>query len=188
MTTSPPERTPRSRFRAREFRSALKAFVRAGGDLETLARKTQIDREDLDRLLRGKFHWLSAGAAQALSNRIRVPVTVEYERLVFGTIPIEVVLPYVEEIVAEYGQQRAEGILGLAPRRIHGLRSQGSVTPEVAEKIVCAAEGPWALYDNPVLRRYWFASLPGDTLTMRSQKAGKARRRERREARRLVAA
>jgi hypothetical protein len=62
------------------------------------------------------------------------------------------------------------------------------VTPEVTDQIVSAAAGPTALYDDPVLRRFWFASLPGDTLVMRSQKVSKEQSRRRREARRLVAA
>lgn len=115
-------------------------------------------------------------------------MVVEHPELSVGTIPIEAVMPYVDEVVAEYGQQRAEGVLGLAPRRIHSLREQGSVTPEIADQIVSAAASPMALYDDPVLRRFWFASLPSDTLRLRARETTVERSRKKPKARRLVAA
>ena len=44
--------------------------------------------------------------------------------------------PYLDEAVQAHGITNAQGVIGVAVRRIFGLRSQDAMTPEVAERIV----------------------------------------------------
>jgi hypothetical protein len=99
-----------------------------------------------------------------------------------------VVLPYLDQVVKEHGVTNAGHVVGIGARRIVCLRGQVAVTPEVADRVVIAAAGPIAWYDDPTLRRFWFASLPSDTLYCRAHKRAHARAAERRQARELVVA
>jgi len=166
----------------------VKAYVRAGGELAWLARRTGIDVEDLDGLLRGRFHWLAPSAARALSDQIRVPVVTEYPELVLATIPTCVIRPYIDEVIEKHGVARSEGVIGIGQRRMFALRQQPSVTPEFAERIILATAGPSAFFDDANLRRYWWSSLPSATLNVRRQKLVRQRERRQAAARQLVAA
>jgi hypothetical protein len=166
----------------------VKAFVRAGGSLTWLAKKTGIEREDLEGLLDGKFHWLSAGAARALEAHVRVPASVEYAQLVLGSIPIEALRPYLDEVIREHGATNAGGAVGMTARRIHAIGEQEAVTTEIAERIVLGTAGPAAFSDDALLRRFWWTALPSATLFGSHYKRSHERAKRVRAARELVAA
>jgi hypothetical protein len=92
-----------------------------------------------------------------------------------GTIPVTILLRYVDQIVEKHGVTNAEYIVGVAARRIFGVRGQTSVTPQIAERIVIAGRWSGSLVRRPGLRRFWFACLPSDTLNVNAGKASQAR-------------
>ncbi len=113
---------------------------------------------------------------------------VEYPELAGATIPVSVIQPYLDRVVEQHGMTNAGPFVGIAARRVLGMRDQLAVTPEVADRIVIASAGATAWHDDPLLRRFWWASLPGYTLYLRSHKRNHERARQRREARELVSA
>ena len=153
--------------------------------MRELARATVSTQANTERFLSGELGFLTAGKAkkieQLLSERGRqwVRESPRWE-IPAGHVPVELVVPLIEEAFNRYGVYATADQTGLLQRQLFGTRVERQACRfNVADQIVVRLASPGWWYETPERKRWlWncdrvFGAASEKTKTLR------ARRRER---------
>ena len=177
---------------ARRYRRAALAYCRNGGTIAELARTCVSSQANIEKLLRGKYGFLTAGKARRLESLLSKRGR-EWVRgaprwdVSVGMVPVELVRPVIEEGFRRYGRTATATMCGTFERQLFGsLAERKGMQYDVADKVVVSLVGPgwWLLSDER--RRWYFNSYAAFGRTPPEHAAAHSARRARH--RELVAA